>query len=322
MKTKTVDVSNLFEAAQLPCVSPVIIEETEGMYPHKENPYDNWSYFTAAGFIALRDRNMFPRVVSVVGIGSGVEGIAAERVFHGSLRHLIISDVEEEVALGAGRNVRAHLPSRSSARITACVGSFCEPMVEAGLMADIIHANIPNLPSSDTTDLSRGEERGTFLRSTLYEDYNPPEKYVKWALGAQYAYLKSAQGALSDRGSVLTEVGGRVPLELLYELFDDLGFSCQPVLVGFKEQSEALMDFIGYHEFEKQYGVKFTFYHCEPARATLQEFGSGCVFENVPSEDIQSALERHRVTAGDAIELHGRNVAVGHTVHILRGVKK
>lgn len=318
--TTHVDVSNIFKATGI-SAGPVVIEQTAGMYPHKKRLSDNWSYFTAAGFKSLHEHKVFPRAVAIVGIGSGVEGIAAVKVFRGSLRRLIITDVDDDVVLGARRNVKRNLPKRSTVLIHPLVGSFCEPLTKQGVGVDLIHANIPNLPAPKGADLSGGAAKGTFLRPELYDGYQPPQKYTNWALGAQFAYVQSAREALTEGGSVLTEVGGRVPLPLLQELFEENGFRCQEVLVGFKQQTEALIDFIGYHEFEKAHGVAFDFYLYEASVRMLQEQGVRVNIADMTGDELKKLLLPYRVTAGAAIELYHKRVGVGHTVHILKGSK-
>ncbi len=317
----TVDVSDIFKSAGFICCGPITIEQTPGMYPHKKRVPDNWSYFTAAAFKELSDRNAFPRSVAVVGIGSGVEGIAAAKAFHGSLNRLFITDMDDDVLGGARRNVVENLPKRSKVMVYPLLGSFCEPLTEQRERVDLIHANVPNLPAVSGADLSMGAEKGTFLLPELYEEYNPPEKYTKWALGAQYAYLQSAKDALTENGSVLTEVGGRVPLELLWELFEETGYRAEEVLVGLKEQTEPLNDFTGYRAFEEEHGITFDFYRYEPALITLKEFGTGNIVP-VAGEVLKAALERHRVSAGEAVQLFHKNIAVGHTVHIIKGTRR
>lgn len=321
---KQVDVSDIFIVAGIRTRCPVVIQEAEGMYPHKKRLSDNWSYFTAAGFKHLHDHKVFPGTVAIVGIGSGVEGIAAAKVFGGTfrntLRRLVIIDVDEEVVGGARRNIKTNLPKRSRVTIQPLVGSFCEPLTERGMRADLIHANIPNLPAPHGADLSGGAEKGTFLRPELYEWYRPPDTYIRWALGAQYAYIHSAKDALTKQGAVITEVGGRVPLTLLAELFQENGFArVDEVLVGFKEQTEALMDFVGYHEFERAYKVAFDFYLYDQSCLALQEH---CIEGNIAplaGDELKNLLLPYRVSAGAAIELYHKGVGVGHTVHILKG---
>lgn len=228
-KTKTVNVSRILKttgmSSELVTSGPVIIEQTAGMYPHKRRLTDNWSYFTAAGFGQLYEDLVWPDSVAIIGVGSGVEGIAALQVFgYVTFRRLIITDVDEGVVNGAKRNIERNLVKPSRIVLQPLVGSFCEPLTEQGIKVGLIHANIPNLPAPEGVDLSGGAEKGTFLKPTLYTGYKPPKKFTKWALGAQYAYVQSAVNALLKKGSVLTEVGGRVPLSLLKELFTENGF--------------------------------------------------------------------------------------------------
>ena len=197
-------------------------------YPHKERVEDNWAYYTAVGFKRLKElleqEGKRAKEIGIVGIGSGVEGIAAARIFRPDLRRLVVSDIDYDVLNGSEDNIR-NSTRGSGVEVIAVKGSFAEPMAQAGYKLDLIHGNIPNLPSTGSEDLTQGAEKGTFLPSSLYEGYSPPDKFVGWAMGAQYAYIQSAKKALAEGGSVVTEFGGRVPLELVKELFKANGLS-------------------------------------------------------------------------------------------------
>ncbi|MDO8594814.1 MAG: 50S ribosomal protein L11 methyltransferase [bacterium] len=317
---EAVDVTNIFEAAHLPVVGRVVIQQKKGMYPHKRKLEDNWSHYTASCFARLNKRGVHPKIIGIVGIGSGVEAIAAGLAFD-SLERVIISDVDTGVVEGAKDNIRNNF-SEPKFTLESLVGSFCEPFTEQRLHADLIHANIPNLPAAKGADLSGGAEKGTFLRPELYEGYNPPAKYIEWALGAQYAYLQSAKEALTKGGSVLAEVGGRVPLSLLKDLFTDNGFSFEEALVGFKEQTEAEMDFRGYHAFEREYGLAFDFYRYRHALGALRQYGVTGNIVDMSGKELKELLAPYKVDAGKAFELCRIGSPIGHTVHILKGTKK
>jgi methylase of polypeptide subunit release factors len=303
----------------------ISIVETKGMYPYKENIEDNWAFFTAVGFERVQDifkkEGYTVKDTAVVGIGSGVEGITALYLFKDTLETLIVTDVDEEVLDGTMVNIK-DTAVLFDKKVIPLMGSFCEPIEKGGYHVDLIHANIPNLPAEESEDLSKGAEKGTFLRSSLYEGYNPPEKFVGWAMGAQYAYLESAKNVLRPGATVITELGGRMPLALMSELFETCGFEFQEVYVGFKEQTEALIDFIGYHRMEEQYGVTFEFYIFDESKKALKDVGFTNVNSTISGAEIKKILEPYKVSAGKALELHKQGVAVGHTVHILRGVKK
>lgn len=78
------------------------------------------------------------------------------------------------------------------------------------------------------------------------------------------------------------------------------------------------MDFIGYHEFEKEYGVEFDFYLYKKSLGVLRRNGFRNP-TNLSGEELKELLRPYRVNAGQAIELYRQGLGVGHTVHILRG---
>lgn len=321
---KTVDITPLFKEAGIE-VPPLSIVETPAMYPYKERVEDNWAYFTAAGLkrlkhlLATEGREV--RDAGIIGICSGVEGIALVQVFRDTLRRLTVTDVDGEILKGTVVNIR-NGTENVRYELTSLLGSFCEPIEAAGEQVDLVHGNIPNLPSTGEEDLSQGAEKGTFLPTGLYEGYDPPDEYVGWALGAQYAYLRSAENVLRDGGSLVTELGGRVPLDLVRKLFAEGGLrSFQEVVVGFKEQTEALMDFLGYHRMEKQYGVSFDFYRYDESKELLERYDIANPTWRISGSEMKELLAACRVSAGEALDLHRRGVPVGHTVHLFRGVK-
>lgn len=319
---KMVDITPLFQMANI-ATGPLSIIETPGMYPYKEKIEDNWAYYTAVGCKRLKEifiqEGKMIRNIGIIGICSGVEGIAVVHVFKPDLKRLIVTDIDDEILSGTVTNI-GNAVQGLGVEVIPLLGSFCEPIAAAGYKVDFVHGNIPNLPAAGTEDLKKGAEKGTFLPAPLYEAYNPPEKFVGWALGAQYAYLMSAQPVLSPGGSVITELGGRIPLTLVQELFGECGFKLQQVITGFKEQTEALIDFIGYHRMEKQYGVSFDFYRFNEAKELLAARGIKNPTHDISGEEIKKLLAPLRVSAGEALKLYHQNVPVGHTVHIFRGV--
>ncbi|MAG01961.1 hypothetical protein CMI42_01375 [Candidatus Pacearchaeota archaeon] len=320
---KIVDITPLFERAKIKTGKLTIIE-TDGMYPYKPKIEDNWAYFTAVGMKHLK--TLFDKEGKkiesggIVGICSGVEAIALKFIFKDDLKHMIVTDVDGDILKGTMHNLNNTVKD-SKMKITPLVGSFCEPIEKNGSFVDFVHANIPNLPSTGEEDLTKGAEKGTFLDSSLYNKYNPPEKFIKWAMGAQYAYIKSARKVLKKGGSIITELGGRVPLDLVKELFTECGLRMEEVIVGFKEQTEALIDFRGYGRFEEEYGVSFEFYLYNESKELIEENKIENPSLVMKGDELKKLLEPHKVSSLKALELHRRGVAVGHTVHLFRGVK-
>lgn len=111
-----------------------------------------------------------------------------------------------------------------------------------------------------------------------------------------------------------------MPLSLVTELFRSCGLSVQEILVGFKEQTEAYEDFVGYHALEREYGVTFEFYRYQESMQRLQERNIINPTHLMPGEAIKKLLRPFQVTAGEALNLFQKGIPIGHTVHLFRGL--
>lgn len=314
---KQINIAPLFHQLGLD-VSDYQICEIPEMYPFKQRVEDNWAYYTAAAFIELRpllQKEQAPfKNLAIVGIGSGVEGIAALKVFQSDMKNLVLTDIDKVIAQGAVDNI-----GLQRVNVIPLVGSFAEPLAALPFKLDFIFGNVPNLPSADNQKLDLGEDKGTFVPVDSYQNYHVPRKYQQWALASQYAYLQSAKEALAVGGSVFTELGGRIPLNLVLELFADCNLKMSEVLAGFKEQTEALIDFQGYHKLEKIYGVNFDFYLYEDSVSLMNRYGIANPAAAVSGEQLKLLLQPFKINAGQALELYKQGIKVGHTVHIFRG---
>lgn len=318
------NIKPLFEACGMD-VGDLEIIETSGMYPYKETIEENWAYFTASGCKRLKE--LFEREqrdvsgVGVVGICSGVEGIAVAHIFGQGLKRLIVTDIDQGILNGTVANIQS-ATEHLSYDLVPLVGLFCEPIEAAGYTVDFVHANIPNLPTTGEEDLSKGDEKGSFAPPQYYEKYNPPKKFIKWALAAQYAYLQSAKKVLKPGGSVIAELGGRVPFELVEELFDSCGLRVQEVIIGFKEQTEAIINFKGYHHNEVEHGVQFEYYLYDELKKLFEKQGLANPNYDISGKQLKTLLKPYKLNAGQAIEAYKKGIKIGHLVHLLRGMKK
>ena len=136
-------------------------------------------------------------------------------------------------------------------------------------------------------------------------------------MSGQYALLESAKPILNPDAAVVAAVGGRMPLEILEQLFGDSGYRLKELSVGFKPQSEALIDFIGYARFEQQYGVSFEFYRYGAGNKCLKRNGITNPCFTASGKEIKRLLHPYRVNATQALSLHRKGVTIGHTVHML-----
>jgi len=324
IKIKKVNIKPLFEMAGLE-VEEIEIVETLEMYPYKDIVEDNWAYYTICGCKELKKKinaeGKKVEDIGIIGICSGVEGIGIVHVFSDTIKSLTVTDIDEEIIKGTLKNLKA-TTNRFNYYIKGLVGLFCEPFQENKIKLDLVHGNIPNLPTTGDENLSDGDQKGSFAPSNYYVKYNPPQIFVDWALPAQCAYLKSAYSVLRDGGSVIMELGGRVPFVVIKDLFDQCGFKVEELVVGFKRQTEAEINFVGYHRNEIQYGVSFDYYLYEESHNLLASKQIKNPTNQYKAEEIKKMLGQYRVSAGEAIELYKKNIEVGHIVHLLRGTKK
>ncbi|MBI2990445.1 MAG: hypothetical protein HYY51_04675 [Candidatus Magasanikbacteria bacterium] len=323
MEGKKVNIRPLFEACGMDLGDLEIIE-TPGMYPYKETIEENWAYFTTVGSQRLKEQfekeHKKTSTIGIVGICSGVEGIAISHIFGGGLKRLIVTDIDQEILEGTITNIK-NATALLSYELIPLVGLFCEPIESSGHTVDFVHANIPNLPTSGEEDLSKGDQKGSFAPPEYYEKYRPPKEFIYWALAAQYAYLQSAKRVIKPGGSVIAELGGRVPFELVEELFDSCGLELQEVIIGFKEQTEAMINFRGYHHNEVEYGVQFEYYTYDESKYMFEKYQLANPNYNISGRELKKLLKPYKLNAGQAMEAYKKGTRIGHLVHLLRGMK-
>lgn len=324
MEGKKVNIKPLFEACGMN-VGNLEIIETSGMYPYKNVIEENWAYFTTVGCKQLKElfkkENKEITEVGIVGICSGVEGIAVAHIFGDNLKRLIVTDIDQGILDGTITNIKGATPNLNY-ELVPLVGLFCEPIEDAGYKVDFVHANIPNLPTTGEEDLSKGDEKGSFAPPEYYEKYQPKVEFIHWALAAQYAYLQSAKKVLKPGGSVIAELGGRIPFSLIEDLFASCDLELQEVIVGFKEQTEALINFAGYHQNEVQFGVAFEYYLYKEGKEIFEKNNLQNPNYEISGKELKQLLEPYKLTAGQAIDAYKKGIKIGHVVHLLRGVKK
>lgn len=299
------------------------IDQSPAAYPVKDSVEENWSFFSILALrklaVVRRRRSFGSGTVAIVGIGSGVEGIAAVEIFGGSAQRLVITDVAAPVVRLAAENILPSV-SRTKMQLRALVGSLCEPLSRAAFAPDVICGNIPNLPVPAGVSLDFGEERGTFHDPADVRHAAVPVELERWALSAQLAFLESAGRVLAPNGCVVAMLGGRMPWDVIEGLFDYAGFALTELITGYKVQSEALIDFEGYARFEERFGVTFEFYRSSWVWEQLRSIGQANPLQ-MGGRELKRLLAPAKVSATEAVTLHAQGIAIGHTVHALCGAR-
>ncbi len=320
MKTANItqqNVSSLF--ASVGIKHPVIINTTEHTYEvNAVKPKNNWLYPAFKGFLKLRKKlpcgKSSTLTFASIGTGQGIDAIGAYHIFHP--KKIIITDIHPEVIPIAKNNFLKNTDHKTN--FVAYVGNLCDPLSKNKIVADIIYANLPNIPFEGV-----GSNFGGQLTSTFFNEQwinNKSRILEKYLLSLQNAFLYSAWPNLSPRGSVIVNLGGRIPLQLIKKMFTDAGFKYEELFNTLKIQSQPEWVLGGYARAEEKYKVTFDFYRFDAAKS---KYGKKLEKENLSANKLKKMLRPFRISATEGLKLLiYRQETIGHLVQIIRGVKK
>ncbi len=277
----------------------VRVRYSDTTYALNPEPNANWVWHAFRGFERLKHKR--PRVFASIGSGTGVDAIGAARIFS-DLDTIVVTDIDAAIVELAVDNVRQNVARHIE--VVGLCGDVCRPLQQAGIRADIIYANLPNIPSREP------RSHGTFYRAD--DEHENSGSLGAYLLGLQVRFLESAKHALSDNGEVAFMIGGRFPLHVLDELRSRTSFALREVVAALKLQTEAECVTKGYAEHERT-GTRFEFYAYERAIALL----SG----RTPSTgaELKELLTPAMMSAAQALQLVRSGGRVAHTLHMLAG---
>ncbi len=318
MKSERQDITPLFHAVGLPLTVHVSVNE-HTYEVDSAHPQDNWLYPALKGFQIMRDRLVREkkkvRTFATIGTGQGVDAIGAYRLFHPA--HIVLTDIHPDVVPVALKNARKNIP-HLSCTVRGYVGNLCEPLVQHGVVADIIYANLPNIPLAGSGSAFSGQLTSTFFDERWVAGCT--QQLETYLLAVQHAFLVSAHDCLAPGGSVIVTLGGRVPLALVHKMFTDTGYVYQELVNYFKLQSQPEWVLGGYARAEEQHGVSFDFYRFDAAHASLQKHFESA---SLTAAALKRLLQPFRVSATDALKRFVyHQERIGHVVQVIRGKKQ
>ena len=272
-----------------------------------------WVYGALLAFKNYAKQRNSVGTFATIGTGCGVDAIGANEFL--KPRHIIITDVHPEVLPIAEQNLRRNIPTQ--VMVTALLGDLCAPLIERGLKADLIYANIPNIPSEDSELVYSGRKSATFFEAGGIKAC--PDIFQKNLLAHQYLFLRQASDALNNGGEVIIAIGGRVPYTILERLFAENGFVPREMAAIFKLQTEPYDVLPGYANAEKN-GIEFDFYRFEPAQKIWQKLDH----ESLSGTQIKETLKEHRLSATEAWNAYnsGECKTFGIVAHYICGTPK
>ncbi len=311
---RQVDISQLFESVGVH--KEVKVNMNDATYEvDATEPKNNWLYPAFKGFQklqkSLEDDGKHVDTFVSIGTGQAIDGIGANEIF--APKKVVLTDNNSKVIAISDANFKMN--SNGEAECVVLEGSLCKPLRDHGITADVIYANLPNVPKDDSEAVMQGMNSATFVDAATVA--STPEKYQRYLLGLQYAFLKDAVGSLNDGGCVVVNLGGRVPVELVQDMFQECGYSYKELYTMFKLQSQPEEVLTGYAEAELQHGVTFDFYRYDDSFAALEAQDT----ERISATQLKALLAPFRVSATEGLALLAKGEKIGHVVHLLRGQK-
>lgn len=274
-------------------------------------PENNWLYPAFRGFEVLQ-RNLAQQGKNVhtfatIGTGAGWDAVGAYHIF--KPERLVATDYHPKVLPIAHRNIRGNVPT--NIEVLTLTGDLCAPLREEGVLADVIYANLPLLPD-DPEKVMQNMRSSTFV--AWERIHAAPEDYRRHRLAMKYHFLLDAASSLTQGGSVVINLGGRVPVELVQQMFTDCGYTYEELFTMLKIQSQPEEVLPGFAQAERETGVTFDYYRLSAAKASLQEHTPP-----LSAADLKAYLLPHHVSATQAQALHEQGEEIGHIVQVIRG---
>lgn len=265
---------------------------------------NSWTYLAFMGFKAAREEKADVGTFVSVGTGPGIDGIGANEIFRP--RSLVLTDIHKKVLPVAEMNFLNNLGRVKPDVFRVLHGNLCEPLAGRGIKADILYANLPNLPFHGR-DIFGGINTASFFSE---RPAKVPREFRERLLALQHAFLLGGQKQLADGGLLLLNVGGRMPFRVIERLFESAGLSILRIVTLLKLQSEADVILKGYSDAEKKYGVEFDFYPYDEAVRSAPKLA-------FDAHSQRAALGHCRLSATDAYGAWKRGAKIAHLAHLV-----
>ncbi len=293
---------------------PVRLELTEHSYPVEPSAAQSWLGVAFRAFSRIAATRPI-RDLLIVGTGNGLDALGAVEIFH--LRSLTLTDRSQAAISVARRNVLSHVANPGEIGISFHAGDLLS-CVPAAKRFCLIYENLPNVRAAAGMDTEPGAIGGRFFDAS---ELRVPIAFQTNLLALHYECLQQARGRLRDRGGILTALGGRIPLELAFDLHRACGYRPELVAFDVKPQDEAELVVPAYCEAEEQHGVEFTFYAPEAIEQVADHRRTG-LEGNELAAAVEGELRARAMSAHEAMDRVRRGKAVAHSVLMILGERR
>jgi hypothetical protein len=308
----TINVKPLYDALGIHVNKDILIDLSSNMSGLESPPTQDWLFL---GLYAMREiaQRRNPKHVAIIGSGNGIDAIG---YLHFSRpQSMQITDLLDEPILEIiRRNIEnnAQLP-RDGVKYSS--GRDAEPLTG---QSDLIYANLPLImtlpedirPDRATTTLTRAD-------AYIHLAQGESDPLLMYSLLSQLGFLQSAKQKLSNNGSIVTLIGGRVPFSTIEQCFDRAELEHRMIASIVKRQAdpEFLKEYAEYErKMESLFGSEpFTFYDEQHAIRLLKSRNiSYGQITQCSDDELKLLLQSARITAQKAYQMHLAGMNVSH----------
>jgi methylase of polypeptide subunit release factors len=246
-----------------------------------------------------------------IGTGSGLDVLSAVEIL-GATR-VGLTDVHEEVVATAADNVSRNRLASNELVIESGCGDLLSPLRHLNTRYDLIYENLPNVPLPFTGEIAEDRKSSTHLVPRTEE---LPELIRNQMLDLHYLALIQAKDFLNKDGSILSTLGGRVPLHILLSLGILAGYSTSFLIYTWKNQADP-EEVIRDHALKQNEGFgPFYFYRSEVLEKTFSSIDIRT--SGREALEIERLLWPERLDAVSAYAALKKGERIGHTVAVLK----
>lgn len=106
-------------------------------------------------------------------------------------------------------------------------------------------------------------KEGINSSSYISDKYSDDTIYSKYLLDLHKIFLKDCKEYLAENGVAICNIGIRFPIHIYEQLFEISGFLHRILVMGIKEQTEALDVLTGYYAASVKYGTTIYYYRLD-----------------------------------------------------------
>jgi hypothetical protein len=255
---------------------------------------------------------MSVRELLIVGTGNGLDALGAVEIF--DLRSLVVTDLYEESLAVSRRNVLAHLGNATGIELDFRAGDLLTGVPPESRFC-LVYENLPNVRAAPTMDVRLGTVGGRYFGPRTLR---APERFETYQLALHHECLQQARERVREGGVVLTALGGRMPLDVAFDLHRSCGLAPELVVFDVKLQAEAELVLPGYARIEAEAGVEFAYYAPDVIETVNEARRSGLEGEALAAA-VEATLLAHRMSASEALGRCRRGEPVAHSVLMVAG---